>query len=556
MKNVFRRILLASLGVILVLSCPKEAFSQQGKQSSLDKVCDNLDQLATVSGSLTNLPFKGVSILPNGQPTPTFLMAAFSSDNIYLEMCQLYQKLKHLDLMDASRVLVDVGDEIFGTNMGEKMDDLEMAMDMKASYDRSKKMSPNSMDRLASMGGRINKVLGRVNKGMESNSGKKSDTFANKGTKEANMRKMMMSQKRISLVSDLTKCSHELDSYSGDSYSLDDTLKIDEIGYLDGDIELLSGTISEMMIEAETNYERYEKYLNDLNTLIVSYVSYESREGTFLRESREMVSTNKKDKPKEVKKKLKTTYQIVSTSSNEDILTNFRKKYGSIWKDVRINAGLTSAPMRGILTRGFGEHAEKGYAIKNFECRYSKIYRDTKEENPRLFVLEIDNERDRILLEKRDACLGEEKKEDTGNLMEYYIDVLGATLRELKKLQAEVWTADSYFNGSVRIFNLETVENDSNSPQSRESVLCSKELSQMELEKTRLEQKDVENELRMNYLEEKIKRTHMMEDEAKERELQEEIRKRDMARDAETRNRASKEIEINILPRVNNSKGF
>lgn len=517
-----------------------------------DRICEELDKLASISSSLTYFPFKGVSVLPNGQPVPTFLLAPFQTRNVYLELCRLHQKMKNLNIDDAARVAIGAGDEIFGTKMGDKLEVYDEAMSFKGAMERSNKLSSNSLDRLTTMGSRINAVLGKTNKFIEEKTGKKSDLFASKFEKSQQMGKMLRAQKRVSLLNDLHKCDSEISSYGNSKYSLDTSSQSEEISFLDQDIDLLYSTIGDMMIFLETNYERYDLFLSEINEIMNSFVTFDSRMDFYRRESKTFDKVDGKQVGRN--KSIKTEYQVVSIKKNEEMFNRFRKKYAEAWADLKLRS-IGSTPVKGMLTRDLGGHIDRDFEVKNFECRYSKIYRDLKEKEPNLFVLEDDPERDQKIRESKEECL-KSGHENPENLMLYYIDSLGESLERSKSLQAEVWTIDSYYNGSVRVFEVGTVTNDLGKEMQREQVMCSRTLTQLELEKNRLDQKNVENEIRANLLEEKVKRTNLLQDRIREKELQNKIEERRRATDEAAQKRLSREAESIINPGVMNRSGL
>lgn len=502
----------------------------QEEQNAMMKACDNLDKLASIAGAITYMPWQSIMYTPSG-PVPGILIAAIQPESALLDFCSMYQHMKLLRGAELGMEVLKNGNELTGKKFDDHYVMLANTYDLGTSVDNLKRVDGDALTKARVLAPQLNAWLGSANEYYNKQTDSESETFTSRNERESKMNQLIASAANISLIQDISSCP-EKKTNNTESFSIDTASKVEELNYLRGDIDFLTGALKKMGIKMSSDSSNFKKYLEELYSFFESYAQYSVAVRSYTKETvvmEEIKGKVAKDKPKtrEIKKNIKSEYQVFSVTLDENVFEAFSKKWSNNWSDV-LKAN-TFTETRGVLMTKQGGVIEDEFRDLYFECRDSLIYRKTKEAKPEYFVNLDDSRRDASIAEAREICITEQRKalKNVPNLFTYYVEQAKETIERTKKLQGDIWTVDSYYNGTVRVIDRGQVKNSEGKITTKEQVSCSDKLNATELQTVQNKASAEMTKVRSLLAEENVKKTSLLK--AKEnrfkRKIEEQITK-------------------------------
>lgn len=222
-------------------------------------------------------------------------------------------------------------------------------------------------------------------------------------------------------------------------------------------------------------------------------------------ETSKKASPNRKDregKPVMVDKVIKKTIQNWSTLNFVEYFEDFKKKWGPQWQSwVRAQYVQSS---QGLLTNA-QERVEKDFQDLSYECNATRLMRG------------FDRDRadyEKVQEERINDCYKETpmKQKKAENILIYYVTQFQLSIKALKDANAVIWTKESQYLGTMR-----AVSTNSNDGYQQEQVACAdgNKMSEAEMKKLGLKQKEVTLEMKDMITKQYTKKTVLMEERSK-----------------------------------------
>ena len=363
----------------------------------------------------------------------------------------------------------------------------------------------------------------------------------NRGEREQDMNKLSSLAMRRSILTESTNCPDPSQSGNPNYDKVYKTeIKPAETAKdeANNDIEFIRQKLSEMGPRFVNDERELSKYLSGIERMMsqgIAYkISYKAKIET--KKKPHLTKKDKEGKPVRTDVSLKTQTQEWTTQSFTEVFNNFKKDWSSQWSSWVTVQFVQSS--QGLLTNG-RERVEAEFMDMNFECGMGKLMRGVDVNRP---------DYDKLSEERYQKCLTETKmnQKKAENLLEYYATQLQSNLKKLKDANAKIWTAESWYLGTMRSVNTK----DATEGYQQEQVACAdgNKLTPAEMEKLSLKQQSVNTELKELITKQQSKKTNLMEMEAKANADQlEELKKRQSFSEQQGK-RSQDALKNNISP--------
>lgn len=530
----------AKIFLFFIFLLPFRAFSA-GEQDEFERLCSNVKTLSGIAQQLTVVPWQTIVMTPSG-PIPTVTMAAISDRGGMTEFCAVYHHLKHAEGADLVFGGLQQLDKMHEGKNNKKISLARNLFDNSTAIHRATTMNGDTLSKMNRIAGRLNSSFKNVNSLVEEVEGEDPRLFITREQQESSQRKQIELAKNITMITSAIRCennSKTVDEGNKPKFLSDSQIKQEELGYIESDIDFLIMTLQRMAIKFINSNGDFENLKKDLGYLTKESVKFQVREDQ--RSVTKIVDIEKKGKlepgeSKYEKKEVKSTqdYQVFKTITDANIEMDFLKKYQKRW-DNYIESFATDK-LKGILTRKLGGHEEEKFYDNAFECRASLMYRKAKESNPGFFLNLNDSRRGKAISEQRAQCRNELKNIDRNiSLFKRYTNELVLAVIKQKGLQGDLWTIDSFYNGTIRIERGGSVED--STVYAMEDLGCKDKRSTAEQKEMKLETTRQIGELRQTLLQEKIKQNELLEQKILAEQKMKEEMKIQSSIEAESRSR-------------------
>ena len=476
------------------------SISNANAESILLKACDNIDKVAALIAPVTVNPFQTLQITNLG-PVPGVILALIQPESVILDLCNMYKNLSLAKGMDKIRLVGDYTNVLTDNKFSEHISFTRDTLDLGDNLNNMNKMNQPALDKFRSLTPRINSYLGSINDYYKYNTGDRIDNISSRNERENNMNEIARSSKELAIYGSVLNCdtaNNRPNNSSENLYSRDTSLLLYETEIYRSDVDYLLDRLKSMGIKFNNGNSGYNNYLRDLYNLYNLAVEYTGS----IKNYKEKTNTQTGQgsiRQKEVSR----SYQVVSVVNNGKMFDDIEKKYKPKWNDYI--ASNMASQTKGLLDNRGGRIQEEFYDY-SFECRDSLVYETVKKRNPDYFISDNDPRRGRALQEESQGCRAQNKRDVSKikNLFTEYVEILRKSLISYKNSQAQIWTIDSYYNGSFRSFTKGVVGSDPNGP-IREEVSCSKNINLAEQANIKLKLKLESTTLRQKALEEMVK---------------------------------------------------
>jgi hypothetical protein len=489
------RVFFVSIFIILNINISSAA-------GSLVTVCDQMDKVSALIAPITVNPFQTLQITALG-PVPGIILAMVQPDSVILDLCKMYKTLQTAKGLDKLKLIGDYTNVLTDNKFSEHISFMNASLDIGESLNNVNKMNQPAIDKFRSLAPRINSYLGSINDYYKYNTGDRIETITSRNERDQNMNALARSSRDLAVYGAALECDtaeNRPNTSSQNLYSRDVSTYQNEASLYRADIDYLFDRLKMMGIKFNNGNSGYEAYLRELYNLYNLGVTYEGNIKSY-NEKTDYQDPNGKTQKKDTPR----SYQLISVSNNPRLFDEFQKEYKGKWDDY-ISSNFASET-KGFLDSRSGRIQEEFYDY-SFECRDSFIYDSVKAKNSDYFVIENDPRKERAIRSESDECKKHIDKSPgkLKNIFVLYTELLKTTLPKYKKAQAQIWTIDSYYNGSFRSITKGVVGNDPNGPV-REEVSCSKSINLIEQANLKLKIKEESSNLRQQALEELNKET-------------------------------------------------
>lgn len=361
----------------------------------------------------------------------------------------------------------------------------------------------------------------------------------NRGEREQELNQLSNMAHRRALLTEATNCPQPLDNKNYEKIYATE-IKPSEIKKeeAENDLAFLRGKLMEMGPRFMNDQAELDSYIKGVERMISQGVSYQITYKDKVEVSKKPHPTrkNKDGTVVMVDKQVKTKTQVWQSRMFSEIFEEFKKKWSGSWSSWVTAQYVQSS--QGLLTNG-REKVEAEFMDLNYECNVRRLMQGVSQE--RADYEKVQEERYNKCIE--DTKINQKKAE---NLLNYYVGQLQNSLMQLKKANATIWTAESWYLGTMRAVNTK----DATEGFQQEQVTCaaSNELSPAEMDKLKLKQKDVTIQLKGFITKQYSKKTMMMEEEQKAKATQKEEMAKRQAFSAEQGKRSSESLKKNIAP--------
>ncbi len=304
------------------------------------------------------------------------------------------------------------------------------------------------------------------------------------------------------------------------------------------DIYFIRGKLLEMGPRFMNDQGELNRYVEGVERMMSQGVTYQItyKDKTDVSKKPHPTRKNRDGSVLMVEKQIKTKTQVWNARLFSDVFENFKKQWSGQWSSwvtaqyLQNSQGLLADPKAKV---------EAEFVDMNFECNPTRLMRGVSTDRPDYEKLQED---------RYNQCISNTRMNQKAaeNLLNFYTTQLQQSLLNLKKANATIWTAESWYLGTMRAVNTK----DATEGFQQEQVSCegSNDLSPAEMEKLKIKQKGVTVEYKEFISKQYTKKTSMMEEENKAKAEQlNELEKRE-AFAAEQGKRSNEAIKTNIAP--------
>lgn len=494
----------------LVLSVSTSVLANEPK--GMAKMCGNISGIADKIIPFTARPWNTIQMTPSG-PVPGIFMALLQEDNVILEFCKFYKQLQELEKWDKSILVADYANKLSGNAFNEEVAMFKSTYDMGLATQNFNSVNGGTLDKLKAYAPKLNSFMGDARDYSESK-GYSAEIFHSRSMDEEKMQQMMEIARKQEILKEQANCTFDEARVSKSEYSADTSQKEEELKYLEEDMKYLRDQILSMGIRISPNPKGYEEFAEDAQILFLNSSEYVSGKKSYEVNSVEKTSSGK---TKEVKKNI--DYQVFSVTKRPEYLDVFLSKYEKKWKDFVTSESIKDSK---DLFNDKSSKIQLGFYDRSFECRESQMLKKAKVKNPGFFTTIDDGRATDLIKQITQECENENKRVfKVDNLLRKLAEHVYETSYELKRTQGDLWTIDSYYNGTVRSIENRKVKVDGKEVLA-EDVACSREHNYADLKAIQLKALQLEGEQRAILLENNLKKTNFiqekMEREKRERE--------------------------------------
>lgn len=470
--------------------------------SGIEKLCDQMDKVASLIAPITYNPFQTIMTTPAG-PVPGIILAMVQPDSVFLDLCRMYQNVKLAKGLDKVKMIGDYTNVLTNNKFNAHISFMKDSFDITESLNQVNKMNTPALDKFKAAAPRINSYLGSVNDYYKYYTGEKLESITSRNEREQDMNDLARSSRELAVYGAMLECdtaNNRANSSGQNLYSRDVSAYQEEVTMYRSDLDFLFDKLKMMGVKFNSGKSGYDKYLRDLYDLYNMGVEYEGNIANYKETSEYM-----NPKGNVGKQDVARNYQVISVKNNPQMFDEFQNKYKSGWRDYILSNYADET--KGLFDNRSGRIQEEFYDY-TFECRESAVYEKVKAKNPDYFKREDDPRKNRAILAEASTCKTQASRDVSKikNLFVEYTDDLKKALPKYKLAQSKIWTIDSYYNGSFRSITKGVVGTDPNGP-IREEVTCSKSINLTEQANLKLKLKQQNVNLRQSALQELNKET-------------------------------------------------
>lgn len=498
--------------IFLILFSFLSLAAKSAENDKFEKICADIGTISAISSQLTVVPWQTIIMTPSG-PVPTITMAMISDRGGMTEFCSVYHNLKYAKGADLVFGGLKQLDRMMDGKHSKKISLARNLYDNTMAIHKATKMQGDTLDKMHRIAGRLNSSLRNINDLATEIEGEDPGWFRTRNQQENSMRKQIETAKNITMITGQIRCENKTTPKEGNDpkFVSDSNIKLEELKYIESDIDFLIMSLQRMAIKFIKSNNDFDKFKGDITQLTKETAKYNVSIDKRIQTATEDVQKKGKLESDESTyekhdKKVAQDYQVFRTTVDMNLQAEFLKKYQPQW-DGYVDARAFET-LNKTLVRKLGGQAEEEFYDNAYECRTSLMYKKAKETNPGYFVNLNDNRRGKVLKEQRDICRKEIENTDRRvSLFKRYTEELVQSIIKQKGLQGDLWTIDSFFNGTMRAEANGSME-DSNS-YAMEDLGCKDTRNTAEQKQIKLETTRQIGDLRQNLLEEKMNQNMM-----------------------------------------------
>lgn len=521
-----------ALGILLAgLSTPKQAQAVNlGPFSIARDFCEQVQQLAPILNSYSMVQWPVVGF-------PGITMGLAQNTSALLDFCNYIMQVEQLGTQDAifftGNYLNTLTDNRWGHHleMADKTWNLANTVyDFEAGGMRKGAMTSASTHR------EINDYMKTSYSWYNKSFNGRDAQLKTRGEREQEMNQFAGAAYRRAILNEALNCP------SGDGNKNYEKIYATEIkpqeikrDEANDDITFIRGKLMEMGPRFMNNQTDLQKFIGGVERMMTQGVAYKVGTKKKTEQTTKPGAIDAKTKkPSQAKVNISKDTQVWTTQTFTEVFNDFKTAWGDNWASWVKSQYLQDS--RGLLTNA-RERQEAQFIDLNYECNATRLMRGV--DTDRADYEKLQEERYQKCL--TDTAMNQKKAE---NLLVYYTDQLAQNLKKMKDANAKIWTAESWYLGTMRAVNTK----DSTEGYQQEQVACGQNLEPAEMSKLQLKQQSVNNEYSEMTAKQVMKQTSMMEMEAKANADQlEEIKKRQAFSEQQGK-RSQEALKNNISP--------
>lgn len=253
------------------------------------------------------------------------------------------------------------------------------------------------------------------------------------------------------------------------------------------------------------DYESFSRFKYDTDRLPIMGTNLEVKKSSYNEETfKPGKRFDPKGRPIPEKKLIVKNYQIFNAKVYDEVLNSYKSKYNSKWQEAVRLEYLTKSTQYGVFA-GASERVEKTFRNFNYECSEKKLMFGFDPNKP---TYDIEYEKRKNECEASNTS--SEKKEE--NLFQFYASNFFSSIYKEKKSLAKIWTFESKYLGTTRV----VLDNPTSGFQS-ENAKCANNLSEADMKKLAVMQKDIQTKYKEIIAKNKIKKNIRKENEKNQR---------------------------------------
>lgn len=486
--------------------------AKSADQDKFEKMCSNVQMLSGIASQLTVVPWQTIVMTPSG-PILTVTLAMISDRGGLTEFCTVYHTLKYAEGADRVFGGLQQLDRMMEGKHNNKITLTRDLFDNAVAIRKASKMQGDTLDKMHRIAGRVNRSLKDINGLITEIDGEDPMLFITRQQQESSMRRQIEMAKNITLITSQIRCENNKPTKENNDpkFVSDSQIKQEELGYVESDIDFLVMTLQRMAIKFTNSNEDFNNFKKELGFLTKETVKYHVSNEKRTIVGSEMVAKKGKLEPHESthikrEKKILQDYQVFKGVNDLNIQAEFLKKFQPRWDGYVETKSFET--LNKTLVRKLGGQAEEEFYDNAYECRSSLIYRRAKETNPSYFMALNDGRRSKAMAEQREICRNELKNIDRRvSLFKRYTEELVQAIIKQRGLQGDLWTIDSYYNGTIRVERNGELEGSEN--HAMEDLGCKDKRTAGEQKQMKFETTKQIGDLRQTLLEEKMKQNEM-----------------------------------------------
>ncbi|MCP4914665.1 MAG: hypothetical protein GY909_16230 [Oligoflexia bacterium] len=464
-------------------------YAQNSTDTKFDKLCNNVEKIGAVAGPWLTTTYNTITITPAG-PITGVAFSQFQNRSPFLEFCALYQRMKTLESKEKIFAMAEFANKATNNRWNKHLDFARSTDDIfETVLEISSSKDPKAGFLATNFHRKLSRYTSEATEYSNSTFNTNLEFFKSRSEKTRTMRRLVRTSKQVAIINDRLRCNKNERPNNDDKINYQKDIEDNSILFEEAkaDVDYIFSQFENMSYEFFTSEGPMKKYLQELYNLRASGVKYKSE----LR-----ITKKKTNKVKDKEEEVDYHYQVFSTTKHVELFNRFKEQYNPYWQGV-VNVN-SVARTRGLLDSP-GLRYENRFRDLRFECRSHKFkyelitgkHKNTPRDNPELLA-EIEQK----VKNCKEGKMGKGEKKD---LFSFYVDEFYKSLSKMKDLQAQIWSVESFYFGTMRnVENTNVVKGDLVIPS--EQVVCSEKLNMAQLKQVQARALSLNLEMREELL--------------------------------------------------------